>query len=230
MRNAFNTKHTPLAVACALALGVFSATVHAQAWNANETSLLVDSQGQPVMSGSGLCWHSGHGPASAWNAKCHDAVRVPVAAYVAPAPAPRPAPIVVAAAPLPVYEKVAFDANILFDSGKSDLRPLGRDKLDQFVADIQGLESRSVFAIGYADRMGSEADNQVLSRDRVETVKDYLVSMGIGMDRIQTSAKGETRPTTYPSECKDANNATNVACMQPDRHVFIEVSGTRLVQ
>jgi hypothetical protein len=31
MRNAFSTKHTALAVACALALGVFSATVHAQA-------------------------------------------------------------------------------------------------------------------------------------------------------------------------------------------------------
>ena len=28
--------------------------------------------------------------------------------------------------------------------------------------------------------------------------------------------------------CKDANNAKNVECMQPDRHVFIEVSGTRL--
>jgi OOP family OmpA-OmpF porin len=230
MKNELRTKHTALAVACALALGVFSATAHAQAWNANEASILVDSQGQPVMSGSGLCWHSGHGPASAWNAKCHDAAPVPVATYVAPAPAPRPAPIVVAAAPLPAYEKVAFDANIMFDTDKSDLRPLGRAKLEQFVKDIQGLESRSVFAIGYADRMGTKADNQVLSRDRVETVKDYLVSMGIGMDRIQTSAKGETWPTTYPSECKDANNAKNVACMQPDRHVFIEVSGARIVQ
>jgi len=230
MTNVFNMQHTALAVACALALGVFSATAHAQAWNANETSLLVDSQGQPVMSGTGLCWHTGYGPASAWNAKCHDAVAVPAAAYVAPAPAPRPAPVVMAAAPLPVYEKVAFDANILFDSDKSDLRPLGREKLEQFVKDIQGLESRSVFAIGYADRMGSEADNQVLSRDRVETVKEYLVGMGIAMDRIQTSAMGEMRPTTYPSECKDADNAKNVSCMQPDRHVFIEVSGTRLVQ
>jgi OOP family OmpA-OmpF porin len=228
MRNAFNTKHTALAVACALALGVFSVTVHAQARDANETALLVNSQGWPVMSGSGLCWHTGYGPAPAWNANCHAPVPAPIAAYVAPAP--RPAPVVVAAAPLPVYEKVAFDANVLFDSGKSDLRPLGRDKLDQFVQDIHGLESRSMFAIGYADRMGTEADNQVLSRDRVETVKNYLIGKGIAMDRIQTSAKGETRPTTYPSECKDANNATNVACMQPDRHVFIEVSGTRLVQ
>jgi hypothetical protein len=31
-------------------------------------------------------------------------------------------------------------------------------------------------------------------------------------------------------ECKDANYTKNVACMQPDRHVFIEISGMRLVQ
>ena len=44
------------------------------------------------------------------------------------------------------------------------------------------------------------------------------------------SGREETRPTTLASECADANNAKNVACLQPDRHVFIEISGTRLAQ
>ena len=206
MKNSIDKKHTALAVACALALGVFSATALAEAWSANEASLLRDSQGQPVMSGSGLCWHSGHGPASPWNARCHDG------------------------SPRASYEKVVFDANILFDTDKSDLRPVGRDRLDQFVKDTQGLENRSLVAIGYADRMGTSPDNQVLSRDRVETVKDYLVTKGIAMDSIQTRARGETRPTTYPSECQEASNAKNIACLQPDRHVYIEVSGTRRVR
>jgi OOP family OmpA-OmpF porin len=78
--------------------------------------------------------------------------------------------------------------------------------------------------------MGTSASNQTLSRDRVDTVRTYLVGKGIAWDRVQTSAKGESQPTTYASECKDANNAKNVACMQTDRHVFIEVSGTRLAQ
>ena len=134
-----------------------------------------------------------------------------------------------AAAPLPVYERVAFDANILFDSDKSAIRPAGRDKLDQFVSNIGGLDSQSIVAIGYADRMGTQADNQVLSQQRVDAVKAYLVSKGIASNRVQTSAKGEMQPTTALADCKDANNATNVACMQPDRHVFIEVSGNRLV-
>jgi OOP family OmpA-OmpF porin len=138
--------------------------------------------------------------------------------------------VVAAAAPLPVYEKVSLDANVLFDSDKSALRPAGRDKLDQFVSDIRGLEARSVFAVGYADRMGTGSSNQILSEDRVKTVKAYLVSKGVAADRIQTSARGETQPTTYLADCKDANTPTNVACMQPDRHVFIEISGSRIVK
>ena len=85
-------------------------------------------------------------------------------------------------------------------------------------------------AIGYADRMGSEASNQILSEERVDAVKSYLVKKGVAADRVRTSAWGETRPRTAAGECKDANNPKNVACMQPDRRVFIEISGSRLVK
>lgn len=234
MRSTFTQRQTALAASCALALGVFSATVAAQ--DVNEHALLTDSRGQPVMSGTGLCVHTGFGPPPAWTAGCHAARPVPVAQYVAPREAPPVAAAPVAAAPLalavpaPIYEKVVFDANVLFDSNKSELRPAGRDSLDQFVGKIGGLESQSVMAIGYADRMGSEASNQILSEERVDTVKAYLVGKGVDAKRVDTSARGETRPTTNLSDCKDANNAKNVACMQPDRHVFIEISGTRITQ
>jgi OOP family OmpA-OmpF porin len=239
MKSTFPQKQAVLAIACALALGVFSATANAQVIDINEKALLFDMRGAPVMSGTGLCWHSAYGPAPVWTAGCHADVPGSVAPYVAPvampvatpAPAPSPAPVVVAAAaPLPVYEKVAFDANVLFDSNKSALRPAGRDTLDAFVSKIRGLESQSVIAIGYADRMGSEASNQILSEDRVNTVKSYLVSKGVAANRVQTSAWGETRPSTSATECKDANTPKNVACMQPDRHVLIEISGSRVAK
>jgi OOP family OmpA-OmpF porin len=226
MRTTFTRKHTALAVACALALGVFSATANSQTQdisNMDQKSLLVDSQGVPVRNGFGECWHTSYGPAPSWTAGCGGVAPVAVAQYVAPAPV-----VMAEAAPLPVYERVAFDANVLFDSDKSALRPVGRDKLDAFVSNIRGLESQSIMAIGYADRMGTHASNQILSQQRVDAVKDYLVGKGIAANRVQTSAEGETQPTTFAGECKDANNATNVACMQPDRHVFIEVSGTRI--
>lgn len=246
MRSTFTPKQAALAVVCALAFSVFSTTSVAQPRDIDEKALLLDTRGAPVMNASGLCWHTAYGPAPLWTSGCHAAVPTPVAHYVAPAPppavqqpiaqpmaapAPRPAPVIVAAvAPQPVYEKVAFDANVLFDSNKSELRPAGRATLDQFIEKISGLESQSVMAIGYADRMGTDASNQLLSEQRVNIVKSYLVSRGVAANRVQTSAWGETRPTTYAAECKDANNARNVACMQPDRHVFIEISGSRIAK
>ena len=232
MRNTFSRKELALTVACALALGVFSETVLAQpARDINEHALLTDSSGAPVRSGFGLCWHTGFGPAPQWTRGCHAEIPAPVAIAPAAASAPRLEPVAVAAAaPLPVYEKVAFDANVLFDSDKAALRPAGRDTLDQFIASIDGLDSRNIVAIGYADRMGSDAANQALSQLRVDAVKAYLVGKGIKAERVETSARGETQPTTSLGECKDPNNAKNIACMQPDRRVFIEISGTRIAK
>ena len=227
MRTGFSMKQLGLAAACALALGVLSGTAAAQ--QPDEKTIVTDTSGSPVKSSSGECVHSAFGPRPLWTWGCHP--YVPMALYVAPASTPAATPpVVMAAAPLAVYEKVVFDANILFDSDQAVLRPSGQAKLDQFVDKIHGLDTQSIVAVGYADRMGTDVSNQTLSRARVDTVRTYLVTKGVAWDRVQTSAKGESQPTTYAGECKDANNAKNVACMQPDRHVFIEVSGTRLTK
>src|SRR6476646_6283162 len=49
------------------------------------------------------------------------------------------------------------------DTNKTALRAAGRDKLDAVVSRMSGLESQSVTAVGYADRMGTGASNQILS-------------------------------------------------------------------
>lgn len=236
MRSTFIKTPALLAFACAIALGALSATAHAQR-HADERALLLDTRGAPVMNATGLCWHTGYGPAPLWTEGCHAERPVPVVQHIAPvaapvaAPAPAPAPVVMAAAaPPPLLEKVAFEANVLFDSNRSALTAAGRSTLDAFVGKISGLDTQSVMAIGYADRMGSEASNQILSEERVNSVKSYLVAKGVASDRVRTRSWGETRPSTAAAECSDANNPKNVACMQPDRHVFIEISGSRLVK
>lgn len=235
MQNTFSKQHSVLTLACALAFGVFSSAAGAQAMDINEKSLLMDSQGQPVRSGDGKCIHSAFGPPPAWNAACHDplpaspAAMAPVPAPVAAAPI-EPVPVPVAASPVAMTENVTLEADVLFDSGKSELRPAGRDKLDAFVGKLQGLESQSIVAIGHADRMGAESSNQALSEARVNTVKSYLVSKGMPAERIQTSAVGETQSGAATTDCDDANNKTNIACLQADRHVTIEISGSRTAQ
>jgi OOP family OmpA-OmpF porin len=222
----FNIKQVCMAAACALALGAISGTAGAQNFGApNDRELWVDTSQQVWLNGYGECWHSAYGPPPPPNV-CNPAQ--PVAA--APVVVPRAAPIVVAAAaPQPVYERVTFDANVLFDFDKSVLRPAGRDSLDSFIGKARDLSNPTSFAaVGYADRFGTDGYNQALSERRVATVKDYLVSKGIAANVVGTSGKGETQPTTRPGDCTGAATAKTIACLQPDRHVFIEMTGSRL--
>jgi OOP family OmpA-OmpF porin len=243
MKTTFNKKHLSLAVACALALSFAAGAARAQQATPADTSRATESNravwttsGQQVwMNGFGECWHNGFGPAPLPGTVCGPAMAVPVAQYVAPAPAPYVAPyvapVVVAAAPVQaVYERYTLDANVLFDFDKSVLSPKGRDVLDGFVTKVKGVEQSTVTAIGHADRFGSDNYNQSLSESRVATVKAYLISRGIESTWVDSSGKGEMQPVTSAGSCAGSATASNIACLQPDRHVTIEMSGTRRTQ
>jgi len=178
------------------------------------------------MNGFGECWHSGFGPAPSPNLVCGPQ---PIAQYVAPAA--QPAPVVVAAAAAqPVREKVTLDADALFDFDKAVLRPEGRAALNAFVGKLQGVELETITAVGHTDRLGSDRYNQKLSEERAAAVKAYLVSQGIQPNTVRSEGKGETQPVTKAGECPGGKSAKVVGCLQPDRRVEVEVSGTRLQQ
>ena len=124
-------------------------------------------------------------------------------------------------------EKVVFDAGALFDFDAYQLRPAGRAALDDFLGRLKGTSLGMIRAVGHADRLGSEGYNQILSEDRAEAVKAYLVSKGIEPDRVRAEGRGTRQPVTKPGECADAKNAKVIACLQSDRRVGIEVAGTR---
>jgi len=249
MRNQFLKKQLRIAAACAVALGTLgtiAGNVGAQTTTPNnlppnDRALVVNSTGQVWMSGFGECWHNAFGPAPAAGSPCGprpvaQAVPAPqpVAQYVAPAPKPAPAPVPVAqpvkVVPVPVYEKATFNVNVLFDFDKAVLRPAGRETLDGFMTSIKGIGSAEIKAVGYADRFGSNEYNQKLSERRVSTVRNYLTGKGIDGKWIDTSAKGEEQPTTKAGACDGAASASTIACLQPDRHVSVEFSGSRLKQ
>ena len=160
-------------------------------------------------------------------------VRVAAApVYVAPAPAPLSAPIAVAPAPVvmaPVPQRVSFSADTLFGFDKSTVRPEGRVELDKFSSQLSGTRYESIRVEGHTDRLGSTAYNQTLSEERAESVKNYLVTSGnIDPTRISAVGKSETQPVTAAGDCSDnlARSAL-INCLQPDRRVEVEVTGTR---
>lgn len=175
----------------------------------------------------------------------------PRTAYVAPAPAPTPmpapmaqapAPIAVVQAPAPVVmptpapapqvvplRRVSYSAESMFGFDASAVRPEGRTALDTFAAELAGTAYTAITVEGHTDRMGSTDYNQALSERRAEAVKDYLVRIkGLDGSKMNASGKGESQPTTKPEDCNGKSaRAALISCLQADRRVEIEVSGTR---
>ncbi|HEY5897115.1 MAG TPA: OmpA family protein [Burkholderiales bacterium] len=190
----------------------------------------------------GLCWRSGAEWTPAEAAAPCDAVPrasvppVPVAqAQPEPAPAPAPEPLAAAApAPAPepvVIEKITLNTDVLFEFNKADLRPSGRQKLDELAQSAQGANVDKVVLTGHADRIGSEQYNKELSEKRAQAVADYLAQKGVDSSRLEVEGRGKSEPITG-NECDKLGppsnkNAKLIACLQPDRRVEAELLGSR---
>ena len=159
----------------------------------------------------------------------------PAPREVAPEPvaiAPEPKPVVVAPLPPPrppVPKKVTFSADSLFDFDKSTVKPAGKQDLDKFAADLKGTNFDVITVTGHTDRIGSHDYNMKLSTRRAEEVKVYLVESSlIPADKIAAKGVDGSEPVTKPDECKGTRKTKKlVDCLQPDRRVEVEVSGTK---
>ena len=124
---------------------------------------------------------------------------------------------------------MTFSADSLFDFDKANVKPAGKQHLDKLAADLRGANFNVITVTGHTDRIGSHAYNMNLSTRRAEAVKAYLVeSAGIPAGKIAARGTDGSDPVTKPGECK-GKKATKalIACLQPDRRVEVEVSGTR---
>lgn len=190
---------------------------------------LVDSYGNSITTSSNtaLCWRS-----SDWTparsvepcdpvAKMAEAPAPRVVAAAPPPPAPAPAPAKM------VAKSINFSADALFAFDKAVLKPEGKSELDNFARDLSGAQYEAIFVTGHTDRFGTNKYNQSLSERRAHAVKDYLVSRDVPANRINADGKGETQPVTQAGDCKGAKSVKVIACLQPDRRVHVEVTGTK---
>jgi outer membrane protein OmpA-like peptidoglycan-associated protein len=107
-------------------------------------------------------------------------------------------------------------ADILFDTGKYNLRPAAREALAKLSGIVLAHPGLKLDIEGHTDDVGSDAYNQTLSEKRAESVKQYLVDQSLSADSVTAKGFGETSPV--------ADNRT-AAGRQLNRRVEIIVSG-----
>jgi len=124
-------------------------------------------------------------------------------------------------------QAVHFSEDAFFDFDESALKPKGRELLDKLVAQLADVKYGTILIVGHTDRIGSAQYNQALSERRANAVRNYLVKANIPRSNIRAIGRGKAEPLTDPGDCKGPVGPKVVACLQQDRRVDIEVSGTK---
>ena len=84
--------------------------------------------------------------------------------------------------------------DLLFDTGKSELKGGAARNLTKLAVFLNENKDRNVMIEGHTDNVGTDGFNIGLSQRRADSVKAYLVGDGIAPSRIVTSGKGEASP------------------------------------
>lgn len=106
--------------------------------------------------------------------------------------------------------------DVLFDTGKSDLRQEAREALAKLTGIVLNYPTLRLSTEGHTDNTGSAELNQTLSEERANTVRDYLIGQGLDARSLSAIGFGMNNPV--------ADNTTATG-RQKNRRVEIIVSG-----
>jgi peptidoglycan-associated lipoprotein len=103
-----------------------------------------------------------------------------------------------------------FDQNVkdaFFDFNKSDIREDARGSLTKDAEFLRSYPQVHISIEGHCDERGSEEYNLSLGERRAQAAKNYLISLGISADRVETMSWGKERPfcTEHTEDCWQQN-------------------------
>ena len=128
-----------------------------------------------------------------------DAVGCPPAPPAVPKPVPPP-PVV--EKPVVHVAKEIITFNLLFDFDKHDIKDEMIPVLEQSKSILDEDSEASFMVLGHTCNIGTDDYNQGLSERRATSIKNWLVSNGIAVERLEVMGYGESQPK-YDNDTKD---------------------------
>jgi outer membrane protein OmpA-like peptidoglycan-associated protein len=107
-------------------------------------------------------------------------------------------------------------SDVLFDTGKYDLRPPAREALARLSGIVVAHPGLKLQVEGYTDTVGGDVFNQTLSENRANSVRAYLINQGIDPSSMTAVGYGKSNPV--------ASN-DSAAGRQQNRRVEMIISG-----
>lgn len=103
--------------------------------------------------------------------------------------------------------------NLYFDSDKWNIRPSSYRDLNNVVKILKEKKDWKLKISGHADLRGSDEHNTMLSRNRANAVRNYLISKGVSPNLLIVEYFGESQSVSRP---------VDQAALQLDRRVELE--------
>ncbi len=124
---------------------------------------------------------------SAPGSVCAGAVAPVVVAEPTPAPPPKRVQV--------TDKKIEITEIVQFETGQAVLLPQSEPLLKEVAeAFTEHPEIEEVEVEGHTDSQGNDQSNMKLSEARANTVRDFLIGLGISGSRLVPRAYGETKP------------------------------------
>lgn len=83
---------------------------------------------------------------------------------------------------------------LYFVTGTDELTEESKGELQRILDELKQRPVPDVYVIGHTDTVGELRGNDQLSAQRAETVKGFLVGIGIPAERIETAGRGKREP------------------------------------
>ncbi|MDH5577504.1 MAG: OmpA family protein [Betaproteobacteria bacterium] len=106
--------------------------------------------------------------------------------------------------------------DVLFDTGRSDLKPGALRTLEQLTAFLTENPERSAIIEGHTDSVGAEAFNQRLSEQRAQAVQNALIERGIAPARLSAMGFGPSKPVVGNDTAAGRQQNRRVEIVLPD--------------
>ena len=90
--------------------------------------------------------------------------------------------------------------DVLFDTGRAELKPGASRNLDQLAQFLTEHPERRVQVDGFTDSVGGDSYNEELSERRANAVREALIARGVAPSRIGTEGYGKAYPVASNSE------------------------------
>lgn len=106
--------------------------------------------------------------------------------------------------------------NCTFETGKASLQPEAYKVINELVDYLKRKEDERIEIGGHTDNIGKPDANQLLSTNRANTVRAYLLTKGIAPERVTAKGYGSTVPVAEntTAEGRGLNRRTEVKVIE----------------